>query len=99
MTPFRPTVDVVALLVAAKRYRCGIDAAYASGLSHASQLSLAMQGGAHSPSECERFQQRPFAADAVRRRGWDDAGKVEDLLVPDLDHFLSAIERVCVDRD
>ncbi len=44
-------VAPVRLHVAAKRYLCAIDPAYQTGLSHASLLSLSLQGGAFLPHE------------------------------------------------
>src|SRR5579872_4678681 len=65
----------IALHVAAKRYLCAAEPGYETGLSAASQLSLALQGGAFTPAQCRRFALSPFAADAIRLRRWDDAGK------------------------
>lgn len=75
----------IALHVAAKRYRCAIDPAYHARLSAGSVRSLARQGGPMSTDEQARFERRPTHLEAVRLRGWDDAGKVtEGVVVPDL---------------
>lgn len=75
----------IALHVAAKRYRCAVDPAYHDRLSAGSVRSLARQGGPMSADEQARFERRPTHLDAVRLRGWDDAGKVtEGIEVPDL---------------
>jgi len=41
-----------------------------------------------------KFERRPFFADAVRLRKWDDAAKVVGLDTPGLDHFSSYVQRV-----
>jgi gamma-butyrobetaine dioxygenase len=59
-----------------------VDPTYAAGLSAGSQRSLAAQGGPMTEAEAAAFTTRPGAADAVRLRRWDDAGKVEGLERP-----------------
>jgi len=44
--------------------------------------------------EVSEFENRPFFADAVRLRKWDDAAKVAGLGTPPLDHFAPYIHRV-----
>ena len=74
---FPPSVTgPIALHVAAKRYRCAIDAAYRATLSSGSERSLVRQGGPMSAPEVARFEAHPAHADAVALRGWDDHGKV-----------------------
>ena len=82
----------IALHVAAKRYRCAVDPTYHAGLSAGSTASLARQGGPMDPTEAARFEANPAHADAVRLRGWDDAGKVEDLDVPTLATYLALLD-------
>ena len=84
----------IALHVAAKRYRCTIDPAYHDGLSDGSRRSLVRQGGPMSSAEAERFAAHPAHSDAVRLRSWDDGGKVEDLVVPDLASYRPLLARV-----
>lgn len=93
---FRPAVTgPIALHVAAKRYRCGADPAYLSTLSTGSVASLARQGGPMTPAEQARFERHPTHADAVRLRGWDDAGKVIDGdSVPDLASYRPLLDRL-----
>ncbi len=82
---FPPAVTgPIALHVAAKRYRCATEPGYEAALSRGSTASLARQGGRMSPAEAERFAAHPAHLDAVRLRGWDDSGKVEDLVVVEL---------------
>jgi phosphonate degradation associated HDIG domain protein len=88
-----PTVTgPIALHVAAKRYRCATEPAYHQGLSAGSAASLVRQGGPMEDAEAARFAGHPAAGDAVRLRGWDDAGKVEELEVPGLDTYRSLLE-------
>ena len=92
---FPPAVsDPVRLHVAAKRYLCATEPGYFERLSAASVHSLGRQGGPMSPAEAAAFAASPFAMDAVRLRRWDDGGKVDDLAVADLDHYLGTVARV-----
>ncbi|MCA8952517.1 MAG: HD domain-containing protein [Planctomycetes bacterium] len=85
----------IALHVDAKRYRCHVDPNYRDSLSRQSLVTLELQGGVMTPAEAERFASRPFAADAVRLRRWDDAAKVSNRATPGLEHFLAIAGR-CV---
>lgn len=84
----------IALHVAAKRYRCHIDPGYHDGLSAGSRRSLVRQGGPMSPEEADRFAAHPASADAVALRGWDDGGKVSDLVVPDLASYRPLLDQL-----
>ncbi|WCO69084.1 HD domain-containing protein [Iamia majanohamensis] len=68
----------IALHVQAKRYRCAVEPGAEAALSAGSRASLVRQGGPMAPDAAERFAARPGAADALRLRTWDDAGKVLD---------------------
>jgi len=83
----------VALHVRAKRYRCAVEPGYLAGLSDGSRRSLALQGGPADATEVAAFESNPGCRDAVRLRGWDDAGKVEGLLVPGFDHYRDLLVR------
>jgi len=85
----------IGLHVDAKRYLCATRPGYRDALSEDSKRSLELQGGAFRPEEAERFIRRPFAADAVRVRRWDDAAKVAGAGTPDLDHFTAILRTVC----
>jgi phosphonate degradation associated HDIG domain protein len=87
-------VGPVVLHVAAKRYLCAAEPGYEAALSPASILSLELQGGRYTPAQCRRFEQRRFAADAIRVRRWDDAGKVAGLKTPDLDHYWPILRQI-----
>jgi phosphonate degradation associated HDIG domain protein len=76
---FGPEVaEPVRLHVAAKRYLCAIDAAYASVLTRDSVESLALQGGPMTATQAAAFALRPFASDAVLLRRIDDQAKDPD---------------------
>jgi len=85
---FPPAVtEPIRLHVPAKRYRCAVDADYHARLSPASQLSLQLQGGPFTESECREFESLPHSTAAVRLREFDDTAKVQGLETPELDHF------------
>ena len=95
---FGPNVaEPVQMHVAAKRYLCAVDADYLSRLSPASQQSLRVQGGVMTPEEVIEFEKRPFFADAVRLRRWDDAAKVVGAETPPLDHFAPSIRNASLE--
>lgn len=85
-------LEPIRLHVDAKRYLCGTDPGYAEILSPASTLSLALQGGIHSPAQARAFMEQPFAAEAVRLRRYDDLAKVPGQATPSLGHFLGVVE-------
>lgn len=90
---FGPEVtEPVRLHVAAKRYLCATREGYRGGLSAASELSLQLQGGPMSASECADFESNPFFADAVLLRQFDDAGKRQDWVVPPLETYRTLLE-------
>lgn len=80
-------VEPVRLHVAAKRYRCAMDADYHSRLSDASRLSLRLQGGPFTPQQARKFEAHPYFDAAVRLRQWDEAAKIPGLSTPPLEHF------------
>lgn len=92
---FPPAVAAPAAMhVAAKRYLCAVDREYLGLLSAPSIHSLRLQGGPMSPEEVASFESRPFFADAVRLRRWDDAAKIVGLATPDLAHFSTYLDAV-----
>lgn len=86
-------LDPGRLHVAAKRYLCAVEPEYRSGLSPASQMSLALQGGAMGLVETAAFEQEPHWQAAVACRRWDDAAKVPGLRVPPLEEYRPLLER------
>jgi gamma-butyrobetaine dioxygenase len=79
--------EPVRLHVAAKRYLCATEPAYAARLSAASQLSLVLQGGPMSAEEVQRFESMPHASEAVKVRRWDEAAKDAGAETPGFEHF------------
>lgn len=86
--------EPVRLHVAAKRYLCAIDSAYAASLSRASTDSLALQGGPMSETEVRGFQVTPWAQEAAALRRWDDEAKIPGLDVPGLSHYRGRIAQL-----
>ena len=86
--------EPVRMHVAAKRYLCTVDPAYAPSLSPASLDSLGMQGGAMNDQELREFEATPWSEDAAVLRRWDDAAKVPGLEVPGIAHYRERIERL-----
>ena len=93
---FTPTLvslhDAAGRLTAAVGYRCAVDAEYHGSLSAGSVRSLVRQGGPMDDDERTRFERNPAHRDAVRLRGWDDAGKDLDAVVPDLASYRPLLE-------
>ena len=79
--------------VDAKRYLCRIDYEYAQNLSPSSLLSLKLQGGPFSDAEMREFESRPWHAEALLLRRWDDAAKIPGLNVPGLDTYRDILGR------
>ena len=71
-------VQPIRLHVDAKRWLCANEAGYFETLSPASVRSLELQGGPFTAEASAAFLARPFAADAIRLRRWDDLAKVPD---------------------
>jgi predicted HD phosphohydrolase len=86
--------EPVRLHVAAKRYLCAIEPECCNLLSAASRHSLAKQGAAITAEAAAVFSDRPFAAEAVRLRRWDDQGKITGVEVPSLENYRPAITRL-----
>lgn len=93
---FGPAVtEPVRLHVAAKRYLCGKEPDYFARLSSDSVRSLALQGGPMTVEEIVAFEAKPYFAEAVQLRRFDEAAKVKGLAVPDVQHYVPAI-RACL---
>lgn len=91
---FGPAVTgPVAQHVAAKRYLCQTEDGYYARLSDESVRSLALQGGPFSVEEAAAFLARPYAADAVALRRWDELAKDPDMRTPGLEDFRPVLER------
>lgn len=84
--------EPILLHVAAKRYLCFADPAYADALSASSVLSLRLQGGPMSEREAKAFLALPFAQEAIALRHWDDEAKIEGLAVPEISSYLPLLK-------
>ncbi|KVK84010.1 phosphonate degradation HD-domain oxygenase [Burkholderia sp. MSMB1498] len=87
-------LEPIRLHVDAKRCLCAIDASYRACLSADSARSLQLQGGVFSGAQADAFLQRPYAADAIRLRRWDDLAKAAGKATPDVDHYMRVVARV-----
>jgi predicted HD phosphohydrolase len=85
-------LEPIKLHVDAKRYLCATRAGYYDALSADSKRSLKLQGGIYSDDEAAAFIARPYAADAVNVRLWDDLAKVAGAPTPPLAHFITLLE-------
>jgi phosphonate degradation associated HDIG domain protein len=91
---FAPAViEAIRLHVDAKRALCALEPEYYEALSQDSKRSLTLQGGIFARGEADAFLARPFAADAIRVRRWDDAAKVAGQPTPPLSHYLAIAAR------
>ncbi|MGC4109860.1 MAG: HD domain-containing protein [Nocardioides sp.] len=94
---FPPGVtEPVRLHVAAKRYLCAVDPAYAAQLSPASAYTLEVQGGPMDSEQVRAFEAEPFHAGAVVVRRWDDAAKDPDADTLGFESFRPLLERLVV---
>lgn len=89
-------VEAIRLHVDAKRALCALEPDYYEALSEDSKRSLTLQGGIFSRQETEAFLARPFAANAVRVRRWDDAAKVAGEVTPSIGHYLEIASRCAI---
>ncbi len=91
---FTPAVvEAIRLHVDAKRALCALEPDYYEALSEDSKRSLTLQGGVFSREETETFMAKPFAANAVKVRRWDDAAKVPGEVTAPLPHYLEVAAR------
>ena len=88
-------VEPIRLHVDAKRALCAREPDYYEALSDDSRRSLTLQGGIFVKEEVDAFMAKPFAAEALRVRRWDDAAKVAGAKTPPLEHYLKVATR-CV---
>ncbi|MBL8675094.1 MAG: phosphohydrolase [Rhodospirillales bacterium] len=79
--------EPVRLHVPAKRWLCHAEAGYWDSLTKGSKVSMEVQGGRFSPSAADDFIARPYAAEAVRLRRYDDLAKVQGRSTPRLGEF------------
>jgi phosphonate degradation associated HDIG domain protein len=84
----------VRLHVPAKRYLCATDPHYVAMLSHASLVTLQLQGGPMQSDELLQFETQRYSQDAIRLRRWDDQGKITGLKTPGLTEYRELIEEL-----
>ena len=84
--------EPVRLHVAAKRYLASKKEGYYDLLSEPSKISLELQGGPMSDSECIEFEQNPYFQKSVELRLWDDMAKDPNIVTPEIRAFASDIE-------
>jgi [1-hydroxy-2-(trimethylamino)ethyl]phosphonate dioxygenase len=95
---FPPTVvQPVRLHVEAKRYLARTESGYGGSLSTESARTLALQGGAMTATEAERFERDPHFDSAVRLRRFDERGKDPEVVPPPIAQYRSLIESVLGD--
>lgn len=87
-------VDCVRYHVAAKRYLCATKPAYFDRLSVASVHSLNLQGGPMDADEVTEFANNPNLKQIIAVRYLDDAGKRDDMAIPDFAHFAPMVQRM-----
>ena len=85
-------LEPIRLHVDAKRYLCATRPDYYESLSADSKRSLVLQGGVYGDADAMAFIARPYAADAVMLRIWDDHAKSPGAVTPPLAHFIAALE-------
>ena len=91
---FSPAViEAIRLHVDAKRALCALEPGYYAALSEDSKRSLKLQGGIFDPEQLEAFMAKPYAADAIRVRRWDDQAKVIGAATPPIGHYLEIAAR------
>jgi predicted HD phosphohydrolase len=86
-------IEPMRLHVAAKRYLVATDASYRAEITPASIQSLALQGGPFNKAEIAAFEANPYFERAVQLRRYDEAGKLPDMDIPDLEYFRPYLEK------
>lgn len=79
--------------VNAKRYLCFVNEAYYNNLSDASKKTLAFQGGKMTAEEAKIFELNPYFETIIKMRRWDEAAKVENIELPDLEYFINICKK------
>ena len=73
--------------VDAKRYLATMNPTYFDQLSSASKTTLKYQGSLMNSLEISNFTLSPWWQHAIFLRNCDDAAKVKDMTIPDIDSF------------
>ena len=85
---------LVAMHVAAKRYRVATDPSYADKLTDASKTTLRHQGGPMSEAECEAFREDPDREIILLMRTCDEKAKVVGASPPPFASYAAAIDEL-----
>ena len=80
--------------VDAKRYLCAVEPEYFSLLSPASVHTLRLQGGEMTKEECRAFEQLSGYKDILKIRRFDEQGKQENRVTPDIDDYRSLLKKL-----
>lgn len=89
----RGVVEMCCGHVAAKRYLCYKDTEYFNRLSETSKVTLGFQGGPMTSSEAKEFEANPYCLAILKVRSYDEAAKVPDKVVPDLESYRNMMIR------
>lgn len=83
----KKVVRLVESHVEAKRYLTYRYPEYYDQLSAASKKTLEYQGGKMTQEEAEAFEHYPLFDLIIKMRRWDEEAKIENMHVPDLEHY------------
>ena len=86
-------VEAIRLHVDAKRALCALEPEYYEALSEDSKRSLTLQGGIFSRGDTDAFLAKPFSANALRVRRWDDRAKIAGATTRPIGHYLEIAAR------
>ena len=89
----KKVVRLVQSHVEAKRYLTYKYPEYYEQLSEASKKTLEYQGGMMGKEEAEAFETYPLFDLIIKMRRWDEAAKIENMPVPDLELYRSKMIR------
>jgi predicted HD phosphohydrolase len=84
---------LVAMHADAKRYLCATEPGYCEALTPASKHTLTLQGVIVSAAEVKRLEARPWLADALWLRRWDDQAKMPGKPTRPLGHWEPIIRK------
>ena len=79
--------------VLAKRYLTAKEPDYYATLSNDSKRTLVFQGGPMDTDEMAAVQKDSLFELGAQLRRWDDEAKIEDLVVPDFDHYVPLLRK------
>lgn len=84
---------LIASHVNAKRYLTSKYPDYYNQLSEASKQTLEFQGGKMHAEEASQFEQDAYFDLFIKMRKWDEAAKIQDKSLPNLDFFRKKIHK------